>query len=53
MYRSIHMVVAGTDLLATLVRDSRCRAVEVLRRAGVDPVAPGARLDGPARCECG
>ncbi|MEU8585361.1 Clp protease N-terminal domain-containing protein [Streptomyces abikoensis] len=45
--------VEGTDLLAALVRDSRCRAVEVLRRAGVDPVALGARLDAAARCECG
>ncbi|AZQ70603.1 peptidase [Streptomyces luteoverticillatus] len=45
--------VEGTDLLAALVRDSRCRAVEVLRRAGVDPVALGERLDAAARCECG
>ncbi|MGX8904995.1 Clp protease N-terminal domain-containing protein [Streptomyces netropsis] len=37
--------VEGLDLLAALTRDRRCRAVHVLRRAGVDPDALTARLD--------
>ncbi|MEU7133233.1 Clp protease N-terminal domain-containing protein [Streptomyces sp. NPDC046261] len=37
--------VEGTDLLAALVRDPRCRAVEVLRRAGVDTGLLAARVD--------
>ncbi|MBH1937028.1 peptidase [Streptomyces sp. AV19] len=39
--------VEGTDLLAALAHDPRCRAVDVLRRAGVDLMALDARL-GPA-----
>ncbi|MFC5723352.1 Clp protease N-terminal domain-containing protein [Streptomyces gamaensis] len=38
--------VRGTDLLAALVGDRRCRAVEVLGRAGVDAGELLARLDG-------
>jgi hypothetical protein len=39
----------GADLLACLVRDRECRAVEVLLHVGVDPEALGAALDtGPA-----
>ncbi|MGV9314804.1 Clp protease N-terminal domain-containing protein [Streptomyces sp. NPDC003691] len=37
---------AGVDLLAALVADAGCRAVEVLRRAGVDPETLGARAGG-------
>ncbi|WP_211257166.1 Clp protease N-terminal domain-containing protein [Streptomyces megasporus] len=38
----------GTDLLAALVSDPRCRAVEVLRRAGVIPEEPAVvRVDDP------
>ncbi|WUL61566.1 peptidase [Streptomyces sp. NBC_00344] len=33
------------DLLAAVVRDGRCRAVEVLDRAGVDREALGTRLE--------
>ncbi|MFD6171954.1 Clp protease N-terminal domain-containing protein [Streptomyces coeruleorubidus] len=36
----------GVDLLAAIVVDSQSRAVEVLRRGGVDPHAVLARLDG-------
>ncbi len=36
----------GVDLLAAIVVDSQSRAVEVLRRAGIDPHAVLARLDG-------
>ncbi|MFF8387269.1 Clp protease N-terminal domain-containing protein [Streptomyces kanasensis] len=36
------------DLLAALAADPRCRAVEVLTRAGVDPTALCARLDAPS-----
>ncbi|GAP52066.1 Clp protease N-terminal domain-containing protein [Streptomyces azureus] len=36
----------GVDLLAAIVVDSQARAVEVLRRAGIDPHAVLARLDG-------
>lgn len=36
----------GVDLLAAIVVDSQARAVEVLRRAGIDPDAVLARLDG-------
>ncbi|MGW1199396.1 Clp protease N-terminal domain-containing protein [Streptomyces sp. NPDC002536] len=36
--------VEGTDLLAALVRDPGCRAVDVLHRAGVDTDRLGARL---------
>jgi hypothetical protein len=35
----------GVDLLAAIVVDSQARAVEVLRRAGIDPRAVLARLD--------
>ncbi|MEU4212909.1 Clp protease N-terminal domain-containing protein [Streptomyces sp. NPDC026206] len=45
--------VEGVDLLAALVRDPRCRAVEVLRRAGADPALIAARLEDPACSECG
>ncbi|QDY75760.1 Clp protease N-terminal domain-containing protein [Streptomyces qinzhouensis] len=37
---------AGVDLLAALVADPGCRAVEVLRRAGVDPEPLGDRAGG-------
>ncbi|MFE6409748.1 Clp protease N-terminal domain-containing protein [Streptomyces sp. NPDC057837] len=36
----------GTDLLAAIVVDPQARAVEVLERAGIDPRAVFARLDG-------
>ncbi|MFG2334787.1 Clp protease N-terminal domain-containing protein [Streptomyces sp. NPDC048604] len=35
---------AGLDVLAVLVADRDCRAVEVLRRAGVDPDVLAARI---------
>ncbi|MET9679877.1 Clp protease N-terminal domain-containing protein [Streptomyces coeruleorubidus] len=35
----------GVDLLAAIVADSQARAVEVLRRAGIDPHTVLARLD--------
>nr|WP_185033693.1 Clp protease N-terminal domain-containing protein [Streptomyces candidus] len=35
---------AGTDLLAALAADADCRAVEVLRRAGVDASSLASRL---------
>ncbi|MFE0701430.1 Clp protease N-terminal domain-containing protein [Streptomyces sp. NPDC058872] len=35
----------GTDLLAALTVDAESRAVEVLRRAGVDPAVLAARID--------
>ncbi|MGK5733154.1 Clp protease N-terminal domain-containing protein [Streptomyces sp. URMC 124] len=35
----------GTDLLAVLALDHRCRAAEVMRRAGVDTEVLAARLD--------
>lgn len=35
----------GLDLLAAVVVDAESRAVEVLRRAGVDPVALASRVD--------
>jgi ATP-dependent Clp protease ATP-binding subunit ClpA len=35
---------AGTDLLAVLAADPDCRAVEVLRRAGVDAASLAGRL---------
>ncbi|MFI9240676.1 Clp protease N-terminal domain-containing protein [Streptomyces sp. NPDC053079] len=38
--------VHGTDLLAALVRDPRCRAVDVLQRAGVDAGLLAACVDG-------
>ncbi|MFC7310540.1 Clp protease N-terminal domain-containing protein [Streptomyces monticola] len=39
---------AGIDLLAALARDSECRAVDVLCRAGVDPEALALRIEqGP------
>ncbi|MEU7106106.1 Clp protease N-terminal domain-containing protein [Streptomyces sp. NPDC046215] len=41
----------GTDLLAALARDSRCRAAEVLGRAGVDTGRVTARLDAVSRHE--
>ncbi|MEX2980253.1 Clp protease N-terminal domain-containing protein [Streptomyces sp. C36] len=41
--------VEGLDLLAALLRDPRCRAVDVLRRAGVDTAALAA---GPAWHAC-
>ncbi|MCP3821348.1 peptidase [Streptomyces sp. A3M-1-3] len=41
--------VAGLDLLAALVADRGCRAVEVLRRAGVDADAPADRIWGPSQ----
>lgn len=41
--------VEGLDLFAALVRDRRCRAVDVLHRAGVDTAALLARLDGHER----
>lgn len=41
----------GTDLLAALVADPRARAVEVLRRAGVEPAGLRTRTgSGPAEC---
>jgi hypothetical protein len=36
----------GVDLLAAIVVDAQARAVEVLRRAGIDPHELLARLDG-------
>ncbi|WP_244204458.1 Clp protease N-terminal domain-containing protein [Streptomyces africanus] len=36
----------GVDLLAAIVADSQARAVEVLRRAGIDQRAVQARIDG-------
>ncbi|MYS95208.1 MULTISPECIES: Clp protease N-terminal domain-containing protein [Streptomyces] len=36
----------GVDLLAAIVVDSQARAVEVLRRAGIDPHEVLARIDG-------
>ncbi|MEU0244488.1 Clp protease N-terminal domain-containing protein [Streptomyces sp. NPDC006235] len=36
----------GVDLLAAIVVDPQARAVEVLRRAGIDPHAVLARIDG-------
>lgn len=36
----------GIDLLAAIVVDSQARAVEVLQRAGIDPHAVLARIDG-------
>nr|WP_190109756.1 Clp protease N-terminal domain-containing protein [Streptomyces cinnamoneus] len=44
--------VEGTDLLAALLRDPRCRAVDVLLRAGVDTALLAARLDEPDRSAC-
>ncbi|KNB52188.1 Clp protease N-terminal domain-containing protein [Streptomyces caatingaensis] len=41
--------VHGTDLLAALAHDPRCRAVDVLRRAGVDLMALDARLHPEVR----
>ncbi len=38
--------VAGTDLLVALVHDPRCRAVDVLHRAGVDTTLLAACLEG-------
>ncbi|TQK43208.1 ClpA/ClpB-like protein [Streptomyces sp. SLBN-118] len=35
---------AGIDLLACLAVDRECRAVEVLRRAGMDPAVLGGRI---------
>ncbi|KJY42098.1 peptidase [Streptomyces sp. NRRL B-1568] len=43
--------VDGLDLLAALVRDHRCRAVDVLRRAGVDTCLLAMRLADPRRLE--
>lgn len=40
--------VRGLDLLAVMAADPESRAVEVLRRAGVDPVALAAGIDGRA-----
>ncbi|MEV8529710.1 MULTISPECIES: Clp protease N-terminal domain-containing protein [unclassified Streptomyces] len=40
--------VTGRDLLAALAADPRCRAVEVLRHAGVDPAALSDRLNEPS-----
>ncbi|TWD25708.1 ClpA/ClpB-like protein [Streptomyces sp. T12] len=40
--------VRGTDLLAELVADPQARAVEVLRRAGVDPRDLSGGLDAPS-----
>ncbi len=37
----------GTDLLAMLALDGRCRAAEVMRRAGVDTEVLAARLEVP------
>ncbi|MFJ5832142.1 Clp protease N-terminal domain-containing protein [Streptomyces sp. NPDC093089] len=36
----------GLDLLAAIAADPECRAAEVLRRAGVDPAALAAGIDG-------
>ncbi|MEV5242031.1 Clp protease N-terminal domain-containing protein [Streptomyces cinnamoneus] len=44
--------VDGTDLLAALLCDPRCRAVDVLLRAGVDTALLAAHLDGPDRSVC-
>ncbi|GHG77944.1 Clp protease N-terminal domain-containing protein [Streptomyces griseocarneus] len=44
--------VEGLDLLAALVRDPRCRAVDVLRRAGVDTAALASVLAEHACPEC-
>ncbi|WP_425329130.1 Clp protease N-terminal domain-containing protein [Streptomyces eurocidicus] len=41
------------DLLAALARDRDCRAAEVLRRAGIDPGALVAGLDGVPRRDPG
>ncbi|MFB6838612.1 Clp protease N-terminal domain-containing protein [Streptomyces sp. NPDC056361] len=38
----------GLDLLAVIAADPECRAAEVLRRAGVDPAALAAGIDGRA-----
>jgi hypothetical protein len=43
----------GTDLLDALLADPRCRAVEVLRRAGAIPREPAARAaEDAARQPC-
>ncbi|MEU1313459.1 Clp protease N-terminal domain-containing protein [Streptomyces cinnamoneus] len=44
--------VDGTDLLAALLRDPRCRAVDVLLRAGVDTALLAARLEEADRPAC-
>ncbi|MFI8966874.1 Clp protease N-terminal domain-containing protein [Streptomyces sp. NPDC053493] len=41
--------VRGLDLLAALAADPAGRAAEVLRRAGVDPVALAARIEEPSQ----
>ncbi|MFI6685119.1 Clp protease N-terminal domain-containing protein [Streptomyces sp. NPDC050485] len=41
--------VTGRDLLAALAADPRCRAVEVLRHAGVDAAALADRLSESSR----
>ncbi|MFF0886106.1 Clp protease N-terminal domain-containing protein [Streptomyces sp. NPDC003456] len=49
--------VRGTDLLAAILADPRARAVEVVRRAGIDPreVRPliADRPGAPGECETG
>ncbi|MEU8893203.1 Clp protease N-terminal domain-containing protein [Streptomyces sp. NPDC048442] len=42
-------LAGGTDLLAALVGDVDCRAVEVLRRAGVEPADFCRYAGGPSR----
>ncbi|GHF75249.1 peptidase [Streptomyces mashuensis] len=47
--------LTGPDVLGALVADPRCRAVDVLRRAGADTAALAVRLEeiqGPAPAEC-
>ncbi|MFI1972418.1 Clp protease N-terminal domain-containing protein [Streptomyces cinnamoneus] len=44
--------VRGTDLLAALLRDRQCRAVDVLHRAGVDTALLATRLAHAACSEC-
>ncbi|MFG2870924.1 Clp protease N-terminal domain-containing protein [Streptomyces sp. NPDC048338] len=39
----------GLDLLAAIAADADCRAVEVLRRAGVDATALAARIGEPSQ----
>ncbi|MEV4333979.1 Clp protease N-terminal domain-containing protein [Streptomyces sp. NPDC049597] len=39
----------GIDVLALVVIDPECRAVEVLRRAGIDPVQVGQRIAAASR----
>ncbi|MFJ7066032.1 Clp protease N-terminal domain-containing protein [Streptomyces sp. NPDC101115] len=41
--------VCGLDLLAALAADPDNRAAEVLRRAGVDPLALAARIEAPSQ----